>query len=1773
MNLYSQDKEPVAWMFRNNNNDNNENPQVFNPNDFLQTKMLFGFQWAASKEMNDALGNNVYANHGYPSYLNNSTNPLKIINQPTWFDGTDYNISAWNAPFMTYEPTLPLTSTGSNFGEILRLADESNPIFGFKARNGTIINTTTDPNYSRLVLTTNLVVSTPVTVLENIEPQPKFKSRTMAVFKAEGQTDNYLGKKWFLTINLRRLDYVTDNLVNDDIILSLKIHYKLGSGSSTGDIKFQNIPMQGLANYETISDNLGFIQDNRGKAQLMELAPSNTDVVYIRRNMLPISDANHPVPDITLSAEFWNYVNPDPNPDFNQNPMFTADVTDPLYSSKITDIDIEVQYYGHTDLAIDYVRIESINAHYLLRGLVDETEPEDPDDIDRRGRTNLHSDPDEPYPYNDPEKYEQVNDMYYIIQDCLDKMKIKSSDYDAAKLFRFYYQDTECDKFYWWGPLRYCNLVTNGMFMPRDEIAYPKIYEYYTKSRTRWIGTTFSNADRLMAAPFLRNGTDDYQTMALKFGFISCKLDDYHIIHFPDSLNSNYETALYDDNPNDANIPDFSWLSNDSYYFGTLLNPPNVMGLQASWERVLYNKFYENTRKQKDLFYSEVPWLDYFLFYNITLENVGGNLKLRNQYKRQKTAEELRLFIWSDLIRACKGILFDGDWNAQIPTMHAGQASIGDNTKLPANDLYSNVVGSDFIDGTNTWNEDGLIKYVDIPSMNNKMHIQPNRIYIGTKSIRTELWKTNQFLIKNNDLLMDLRLAASYSKGFRTWNNYDEDTYGTTNVMNRFLSLGLDNTPNRLKTRKLWNAEENAIQESYEDIDSSFVDFSLLRPSQDESLEGNVFYIGVQNKRTDPLIYYTEPRYDLIMPPPAPTGPFDKKYLKFLSTAEFDILTQSGGKDPDYTFNHNLSASDWQYYYWKRLGCREITIPFNYCDPNNGNDYNLLHVTEVKADDALDSSWPWWRRERFNNSVDIVIGQNGSIPVNFLPGEGKIFKVEVLKPNSTVGNLAYSNQSKFVVFPEYDVNGVALDNKIRYHLTYHKPDPARGGIMSVFYQRSFPMLKVTGEENLQILWEAPVCVSEMIDIPGEDPPANPYNNLPAYYPSIVVRRDNNSTMAYIVYSTEIEGPQSTCNEQYCPPEFDLCKRFKNPICEAIVETGGLTPNVISRTAIQNVVKGYRDNYGTPVINSGYLGNYYAWSDSLCGIVVGYKDAGQTFLWDKESFSNKIEFDTEVPNYANHPSINISSILDKQENDCSVVWQESEDLNSATSIYYTKFRLDGSGDLERFLATRVTRIGRIEIENDCIKLSYNVSGQMPTVYRNLSAIGSSLDNYVQYEVIAWHTNPNLNIEKRTIMSTYISSGPNPDRAFVFPIRKIIGNSFVLNTTHLFSNPVMSQITSYNLESSLLSTGGSQFEYLLNFEDRWQNSLFLTSGNKIYHLRESYFPKDVKLSDFGVTVYPVAEGQYPHLAYSPVENENGNVWKNHRVYNNGTINGVPKIVPNPIYFHSFNQCPSCPVAQTLVGFEDPFKGGGIGNTTMRYPGGIPVPEPLPINLPYLAVSDSLGEYVVPVQHDTIYTDWVLIDSTAELQYLVTMKDTTTVLFKLQKLSDSSFVDLPAPYTPGITISHQVFYLVNGNNDQYRLAMINTDSLLEYSENMYFEAPDVVDTTYAKRSYEVMQNVVNLNKHILIDKIFNLSCMPNPAKEILNVAIYANQNTNVESVVLQLYNQQGMMVWENNSRINSSAAIPVDDFSNGMYLIRANITTKDGFYTETSKVLILK
>jgi len=175
LSLLGQDKEPSAWNFKWGYSDNQ---RVFEQDSFKQSSVLTGFQWSNTLPMDNALFNNCVAEHGMEQVeAGNRVFPLYSINQPTWWDKGYYWIGAYFSPFMQYEPTLLFNDTTT--GKILRPADQSDPIFGFKHIDGEILNDSTDENYSRLILYKNSLPSygNDSIVLKNIWPQPCFTTR------------------------------------------------------------------------------------------------------------------------------------------------------------------------------------------------------------------------------------------------------------------------------------------------------------------------------------------------------------------------------------------------------------------------------------------------------------------------------------------------------------------------------------------------------------------------------------------------------------------------------------------------------------------------------------------------------------------------------------------------------------------------------------------------------------------------------------------------------------------------------------------------------------------------------------------------------------------------------------------------------------------------------------------------------------------------------------------------------------------------------------------------------------------------------------------------------------------------------------------------------------------------------------------------------------------------------------------------------------------------------------------------------------------------------------------------------------------------------------------------------------------------------------------------------------------------------------------------------------------------------------------------------------
>ncbi len=932
--LKAQDSEPSPMSFEFGN----QSSQVFNPNNYQQNAVVHGFQWSGTPLMDDSLRNNIRGTGNVHEGEFQTNDTLLLLYQPSDLNATGYIPAYYWAPFMQYEPTLPLND--NNFGDILRPEDSSNPVFGFKYRRGTILSNSSDVNYSRLILYKDSVASYGGnTVLKDIQPQPHFVSR--AAKDVSGQTDMYFGRKWYLTANVRRLNPEIDNVINDDAVLSLKIRY--WGQNVSGLMVFDSIPQQD-------EDSIYFANYHQNRGKYQKMYESLSDSMLVTNRIIPVTSENSA---ITFSSCFFTVSEIEKNHDFGEDPF------------EIDSIDIEVNYFGNLDVAIDWVRIETMRAHYLLTGVADS--------MNRNTLTScvLTPDPTQDTLLISDEKRKKtyLYDIKRIVETSLDDVYSETNGFQDAQFFRFYFQDIESDKYYWWGPLRYANKLTNNMVITRDNYKHPKLYEYYTLCPERWVGLHFNNWDAAIAPPYIRHGWQEgnfspARAMDIKNGFKGRETS----INFPDSLNSDYETYL------DPTIN----INNDYDYFNRLFSVEN--NIQPIWEARLYGYYYNPNTNVKNLIYSDKNWWIYSLFYSAEITPWQNGTTIDSIFNwntyRAKTAEEFRLQWHSSMIRGCKGFIYDGDHQTDVDRQKRElRLGIGDTSKFTSYPLLSREVGDDFINSEyDTWNletDSTRFSYVDTTAQ--YAGIDRDRVYIGTRSIRSELVKLHTFLDLMSDEIMDLRPFASLSKGYRQWQNWDE-RYSATDVWNNYIEF--DTT--KLFTKKIWEPTTGNYAVVKESYDSSFFDLTLMRYSEND-IDNNKFVLGIQNRRTDPLLYLNSevPLNSMI----------------FISAAEFDEFVQNGGEL--YKNDQYYSSDFWKDLWWKRLGCRQLSVPINFKADNNPNYFSgrYYEIKELGYDNSELNS-KFWRQPDLYHMIDTVIKENEAFTANLLPGQGKMIGVE-----------------------------------------------------------------------------------------------------------------------------------------------------------------------------------------------------------------------------------------------------------------------------------------------------------------------------------------------------------------------------------------------------------------------------------------------------------------------------------------------------------------------------------------------------------------------------------------------------------------------------------------------------------------------------------------------------------------------------------------------------------------------------------------------------------
>ncbi len=582
----------------------------------------------------------------------------------------DYKPSVTQAQAVQFEPALDVSS-----GEFVPLPnDNTGAVFGFKARKSEFASDNSIP-HNFVLDKSRYSGSYPVTVLSEVDAGSELVDITNFGDGLNANDSKSMGgEAFYLTINLKALEEI--NASNEDeIVLRIKMPKFLFKYNDKADktdnstidtqfIKFRETP-DGIS-----QDPSTYTKTSLGNYR--DIIPNPTDEILITGKMLNNEDYITLYSYFTCAEDVGN-----PDPDENERLQnkenhhqdyssklgkgiihdFETEIDDGTY--RITHMDIEIEYFGTVDVAIDWIRIESPQYRKLLTGQFDQ-------------------------------------DIYNVLNDQLTKYISDSQSRQNFNIFRLYGSDE-----IWannWLSQRYLNKLVDGLLTTETHIAHTvEQYIHCTGFKEMWYGSAdlrthaIGDATGNTAAPYIKKGfikkTSDpdlieyltkeeglnlkmgYTGNYGKYGWTDEKLQSYcstNFHHFRDTLNSYYETFLLrtpvsDDDPCDffddegnnmfelALEEDIHNLEYDEYSDMVLYY--SFQSNQMLFEHQLYKLFY----KHPGLLFGNTPfWSNIWNTNSFFLSNDGPNSYMYHQ-ARPRTGEELRYSLWSNLILGSKG--------------------------------------------------------------------------------------------------------------------------------------------------------------------------------------------------------------------------------------------------------------------------------------------------------------------------------------------------------------------------------------------------------------------------------------------------------------------------------------------------------------------------------------------------------------------------------------------------------------------------------------------------------------------------------------------------------------------------------------------------------------------------------------------------------------------------------------------------------------------------------------------------------------------------------------------------------------------------------------------------------------------------------------------------------------------------------------------------------------------------------------------------------------
>lgn len=1652
-----------------------------------QNEFMFGHQWFnALSGVNKRLYMNCY-NTNEGQLLSDFA--LNFYRFPRTYMGTSYisydirGSEIGNCYSFQIDPEAPVTELDQEF--VPTSGDSSGAIYGFGHKEGAFTglgiydNRYIYPADSGTAGTGRLILSKPIGY-EIMRRHP---------FSTNVQ-DN--GSRWYLSINLRRTDAIwNDSTDTSDIVLTIKIPIRY---------RFTDIAKRNsVIVFDSISSSNNGLLDKgyyqRGGWMEQHLSPAHDSIFVVRRSMLPKYGDSA---DITLSAYFTTKLSSFDTT--TTNPPFRLNVNPNV--GEIDSMNMEVRFYGKCNIAIDWIRLETPETRALFRG-------------------------------------EKDSAIAGVISKAITKMKQfrdTTNGMPNARIWRFYITDEP-------NPLmvassRYYSSLLEGRCI--TEAGGDGRYHHAVPLQPTYWGNT-PRYDQYTRAPYIKYVVPGFgsidtvykmhrdHTLGYKAGWQyiweaipssgmdSTLIKDLRDRNFMTSLcdgnwdGSAYEKCTYVGKGGESNPcgNDTIWAS--SYYNGfkywvtpdvayaRILGDPGHLGIYE------YN-LNGMTKWAKAMLFSSKPWLANIWiaseWFGIIKSDPTIKPALVTGYSRAQTGEEIRLYCWNSLIFGAKGLMYDnfdcelGDTGklpdtSQTHTTGSTWLRMGamgryeglSDSFLKDDDngeflLKSDKSGSDFIIRGDSSHID---QYISFDSSAYALGVDPNRIYLGRKSVRLEVMKVHDRVKAISDTLMRLQLQGWYAKGHRSYITVRDND---TTYLTKYLK------PDLLETRP-------CIREEVEGWDSTFCDVTIHKDTS-VSMD-DVFYIGVLNRRTNPLIRLT-----------------DTTDLQFYSTAEFDSLTAL--PDPAWTARR-----------YKQGGSRELSLPFNYQDSNGR--YALLHVQEL------------------GGGVDTVIGQDSRVLIKLLPGEGKMLKVKILRSNEVAGELGFSNQNKICVYPKMShTTGkwVETDTLVHY-MTYHKRIHGNSnGLTGIYFRKSKPANKYMNDAAIQ--WENTEYLLTY----------SVYHNNAAFvdcdtcaYPSIVTRFDSVSQeyRSFVVYgcvSAFRSNPLIPANYQYI---VESVVRVRND--SVIGDYQGKALTAAPKRSLAD--------WGTPMVCAADTGNFYCWADADAGIMVGWKkaDTGQLVS------VNNIHWATGCNPYtAQHPSMNSYSryMRGQNDNEAALVWQENKTCGAGyPQVFYTRLWID-NGQIRKKLSYAFTSgvaIDSMLLNADSTILMVSSLGNQsgytnsfPVVYRDLKPpildtnICDFETHYSGFKLSAnltdkvfWQTDNMLaaaigKIRSRLIwiFDTIIGTQKVPHHALIQTT-----NSTWNSSGNFFDQPVVSGGEDAHI------TFDDKIYNCLNFDMRAVNVNFrsrpVTYAGFVPTIVDTLaviydFPQPLYDDDPTSTVVLVDEGKlsYPHVATRGSVDSND--WqRNHRIYNRRENHEATPPPPPTIrssgqyYFKSANKRPT---ARQFFGFGDDSLSFGISEIVIGEKS-----YPLKRN-----PSETLLDYMKAP--DTLSTEWFNVDNIETMDVVTTGISPDRVSVWLERESDGATWEVSLSGGEEMRITREAVELTNGDDENYRVRLCSNNQSPYYPETAIGDE----ESNYGKANTKSYRQI-NLGNNDPTQTVF---IYPNPARDEVNITIKGTERSEI-IIVSAVGGEQIRFFTDGSKAVNVNTSL----FPSGMYVVR--------------------